>query len=301
MKLLFILGPTAIGKSSLALQLAKSLNTEIISLDAYQIYKQLNIGTAKPTQEQLQQVKHHMIDIVDADSNYSSYKFASQVEEILPKIKIPILVGGTGFFADSLVYGLDFSNSSNSDIRKTINNKLLSEGIDALYEWLTRLDNNAAQAIQKNNTRQISRAIEISLTGYKRNNNKLIDKQAKYDALNVILAADRQTIYNNINLRVEQMIKDGLINEVKHLMQNYSFELQSMQAIGYKELKPYFDETAILSQCIELVKQHTRNYAKRQLTYFKRMKNTLYIDVTSANSEQIIQQIITAYHTKEQE
>lgn len=298
MKLLFILGPTAIGKSNLALQLAKYLKTDIISLDAYQIYKQLNIGTAKPLPQQLNQTKHHMINIINADESFSSFSFIQQVEKIIDKQIVPLLVGGTGFFADSLTYGLDYNNSSNIGIKEFINQELLNKGADYLYTWLTQLDSQAAKAISPHNIRFVSRAIEISLTGHSRGSVKLIDKTPKYNTLNVILTADRDKIYRNIDIRVDEMVAGGLVEEVRYLAQTYTWQPQSMQAIGYKEFKPYFEGSDNLKDCINLVKQHTRQYAKRQLTYFKRMKNTLYIDVSISSSEQIMEQVAAAYFNK---
>lgn len=278
-KIIAVTGPTASGKTALAIELAKRLDGEIISCDSMQIYKGMDIGTAKPTRDELAAVPHHLIDILPADAPYSCSDYVKDaeraVEDIASRGKLPIFCGGTGLYLDRFLKGgNDDGAACDEGLRAELWRFYEEKGVDALYERLVELDSVAAESIHKNNVKRVIRAIEICLvTGEKKSdidkkNSEVVDK---YDHRVVTLAFEnRELLYRRIEKRVDQMVEEGLVDEIKRLMDEGIFErsLTAAQAIGYKELFPYLRGEATLESCIEELKMATRRYAKRQLTWF---------------------------------
>lgn len=278
-KIAAVTGPTASGKTALAIELAKRLNGEIISCDSMQIYRGMDIGTAKPTKEELAQVPHHLIDILPADAPYSCSDYVKDaeraVEDIVSRGKLPIFCGGTGLYLDRFLKGgNDDGATCDESLRAELKHFYEEKGTDALYERLLELDPEAAETIHKNNVKRVMRAIEICLvTGEKKSdidkkNAEIVDK---YDHRVITLAFEnRELLYERIERRVDQMIAEGLVEETERLMAEGVFNRSqtAAQAIGYKELFPYLLGEATLESCIGELKTATRRYAKRQVTWF---------------------------------
>ena len=284
-RVIVIVGPTASGKTALSIKLAKELNGEIISADSMQIYKKMTIGTAKPTKDEMQGIPHHMIDIVEPneDFNVAMYKKMAEekIEEILNKGKQPIIVGGTGLYVDTLVNGIEFQEIENDiEYRTQLEKETEINGVDWLFEKLKMVDPEAAKVIEKNNIRRVIRALEIfKVTGKTKTElDRESIKGSKYDYIIFGLLWDREELYNRINLRVDLMIKDGLLDEVKSLIANEGFSKTALQGLGYKEVVEYLEEKITYAEMLEKIKMETRRYAKRQMTWFKRNKNIIWLE-----------------------
>ncbi len=302
-KIAAVTGPTASGKTALTIELAKRLNGEIISCDSMQIYRGMDIGTAKPTKEELAAVPHHLIDILPADAPYSCSDYVKDaeraVEDIVSRGKLPIFCGGTGLYLDRFLKGgNDDGAACDEHLREELKRFYEEKGVDALYERLVELDPIAAESIHKNNVKRVIRAIEICLvTGEKKSD---IDKKNaevvdKYDHRVVTLAfSDRELLYRRIETRVDQMIAEGLVEETKRLMADGVFErsLTAAQAIGYKELFPYLRGEASLKDCVDELKIATRRYAKRQLTWFSGKEYARKITVDDENGMRNFEDIV---------
>lgn len=286
-KVIVIVGPTASGKTALSIELAKQINGEIVSCDSMQIYKDMNIGSAKPSLEEMQGIKHYMIDIVEPDKRFSVAEYKKQaeqaIEEILSKGKMPIVIGGTGLYADSLIYGIEypeieFDKNYRNELENLANSK---EGLSNLYEKAKEIDSKAIEKISPNDKKRILRILEIyHSTGKTKTELEAESRknEVKYDYRVFALNMDRQILYNRINKRVEIMIENGLIEEVKNLLDKYKEFPTAMQGLGYKEVVEYLNGYLTKDEMIEKIKQETRRYAKRQLTWFKKNKNTIWID-----------------------
>lgn len=284
-KVIVIVGPTASGKTDLSIQLAKKLNGEIVSADSMQIYKKMSIGTAKPTEEEMQGIKHHMIDIIEPNEEFNVAKYKNmaeeKIEEILKKGKQPIIVGGTGLYIDTLVNGIEFKEIENDfEYREKMEKLAEEKGIDWLFEELKKVDIEAAQNIEKNNVRRVIRALEIyKVTGKTKTQlDRESIKGTKYNYIVFGLLWDREELYNRINLRVDIMFKQGLLEEVKSLINNEGFSKTALQGLGYKEVVEYIEEKISYEEMIEKIKMETRRYAKRQMTWFKRNTNIIWLD-----------------------
>lgn len=279
--ILCLTGPTAVGKSNLALQIAKRLNCRIISADSMQIYKGLDVGTAKPSKEEQSEVKHELIDILAPDQSYNSFLYKQDATGIVSRLgcETPFVVGGTAFYMDSLLYSLDFTYNRESEIIRERLWKLYEQkGADELHKMLEEKDSDSAEKIHKNNVKRVIRALEIAESGQKMSDGKGVNRQKDYDYMLFALNASREKLYERIDKRVDLMIYNGLIDEVKDIYEKYpNKSLQSLQAIGYKETIMYLEGEISLSDCVELIKKNSRNYAKRQITYLKRM-NPEWID-----------------------
>lgn len=280
--ILCLLGQTAIGKSCLSLKLAKALKTDIISADSMQIYKGFDIGTAKPSLSERQEVVHHMIDIAQPCDYFSSSDYAEKAEICISdankKGKIPFLSGGTGFYFDSVIFPNDFDNSVDLNFRSEIKQFYEENGKVALHKMLEKVDPQSASEIHSNNVKQIMRAIEIYVTTGKRKSEGNKIREPKYkDCVIFQMTMPRVKLYERIEKRVDEMISIGLLSEVEKLYGEVDKSCQSMQGIGYKEIVAYLEKKCTLEDAIALIKQNTRNYAKRQETYFKRM-NTIKLD-----------------------
>lgn len=285
-----LVGPTASGKSSLAVKIAKHLTGEVVSADSMQIYKHMDIATAKVTAEEMQGVPHHLIDFVEPWESFSVAEYKalalSCIGDIVKRGKLPVLVGGTGFYVDTVINNTSFLDYEKTDIRKKLLLRAESEGIEALWNELSKVDKESAEKIHKNDLKRIVRALELySATGKTMTEQRRLShlEESGYSFCLIGLTAEnRQFLYDRIDRRVDLMLKNGLLEEAKSF-----FELEhsqtSKQAIGYKELKPYFDGVLTLGQATENLKRETRRYAKRQLSWFRRNENInwLYIDKES--------------------
>lgn len=281
-KIIVIVGPTAVGKTYVSVELAKKLNTEIISADSMQIYKGMDVGTAKITEDEKHGIIHHMIDIVKPDEDYSVSEFRYDAEEIIDGLllekKIPVIVGGSGLYVNSLIYDLDFGNAkSDETIKKYYTNYYNEHGKDALYEKLLKIDPVSAKRIHKNNVKRVIRALEVhELTGKKFSelNTDIRKESNKYDCILIGLSMERKVLYERINQRVDEMLSDGLIDEVKSLIETgYSKNLVSMKGIGYKEIIDYLEGIIEYEEAVNILKRNTRRFAKRQYTWFLKDKN----------------------------
>lgn len=276
-QIIIICGPTASGKSSLAISLAKKLDTEIISADSLAIYKRLDIGTAKPTKEELNEVKHHLVDVCEPTSTFSVSDYEELALPIVNKLiengKIPIICGGTGFYINSILYKMSYGGSAgNLEIREKYLSLANEKGVDYVYDELLKVDPDSAQKIHKNDLVRVVRALEIYYSTGKKKSEQNDKSVPRYSYLAFMPDIDRQVLYDRINVRVDKMLELGLIDEVKSLIDSgITPEHQCMQGIGYKET---YD--AILNndyeQLSELIKLNSRHYAKRQLTFFKKLE-----------------------------
>lgn len=285
----YIAGPTASGKSALAVKLARKIDSVIISADSMQIYRGLNIGTAKESKKIRNEIPHKLIDVVDADEEFSVAEFAqmakTEIENAQNCGKLPIVVGGTGLYFESLLYPMSFANTiKNVELRNRLQSELDEVGAYAMHEKLRALDEQTAQRLHVNDTKRVIRALEIIIsTGKTLAENS--DERKKPDVIMVALDTDRQNLYERINERVDQMFDQGLVNEVLSVG---DFSYQSMQAIGYKEFADcnyvktdhgFEIDPVELAEIKDKIKQHTRNYAKRQLTWFRKYDFVKWFDV----------------------
>ncbi|MBO5060900.1 MAG: tRNA (adenosine(37)-N6)-dimethylallyltransferase MiaA [Clostridia bacterium] len=276
--LIVIAGPTASGKTSLSIQLAKRLDGEIVSADSMQIYKYMNIGTAKPTDEEKEGIPHHMMDFLEPSVNFSVADYCEMAHGVIADIharkKMPIIVGGTGLYIDSLVNNVDFGETDTShEIRAELEEVAKRCGNEAVHQMLAEIDPETAAKYHPNNVRRIIRAIEFyRVTGQTISEHAEEEKQSRYDAVWFCIDWDREVLYDRINRRVDIMAADGLIDEARMLLSGYSKDCTAMQSIGYKELCDYFDGKQSLDEALEQIKMNSRRYAKRQITWFKRNK-----------------------------
>lgn len=283
-----ICGPTASGKTALSIELAKQINGEIVSADSMQIYKDMNIGSAKPTKEEMGDIKHYMIDFVSPEERYSVADYKKQsiqaIEEILKKGKKPIVVGGTGLYIDSLIYGIEYQDIEfDEEYRKYLENIAETEGLEELYNKAKEIDEEAIKNISKNDKKRIIRILEIyKATGKTKTEQEIESRknEVPYDYRVFALNMDRDVLYDRINKRVDIMIKQGLIEEVQNICKKYNKYPTAMQALGYKEIKEYLEGVLTKEEAIQKVKQETRRYAKRQLTWFRKNKQTIWLDAS---------------------
>ncbi|MBR4110404.1 MAG: tRNA (adenosine(37)-N6)-dimethylallyltransferase MiaA [Clostridia bacterium] len=295
-KVVVIVGPTASGKTAVSIELAKILNGEIISADSMQIYKEMNIGSAKPTEEEMQGIYHHMIDVVDPTENFNVAKYKEMAEECIKKVlakgKVPIIVGGTGLYVSTLTNGIEFSEiESDIEYRKELEKIAEQEnGINILFNQLKEIDPEATNIIDKNNVRRVIRALEIfRVTGKTKTQvDKESIKELKYNYLIFGMLWDRQELYDRIDQRVDIMVEMGLVEEVEKLYKK-GISSTAIQGLGYKEIIEYLDEKITLEEAIEKIKQETRRYAKRQMTWFKRDKNIIWLN--AKNKEEVVKDI----------
>lgn len=286
-KVIVIFGPTGIGKSKTAVNLAKELNGEIISCDSMQIYKGLDVGTAKISCDEMDGIKHYLIDIIEPSDQFSVGDYVvlarEKIKDIISRKKVPIIVGGTGLYINALKNNFDFGNAGKSDeIRKKYEIVLKEKGKDFLYNLLKEKNPSRAEKIEKNDTKRVIRALEIE-----ENKKEIVnEKEDNYQYIIFGLSAEREKIYDNINKRTEKMFNDGLIEEVKKLMDSgVKKDAQSMQGIGYKEVISGLENGNSIDEIKELIKRKTRNYAKRQLTFMRGMKDLIWVDASCATQK----------------
>lgn len=282
-RVIVIVGPTASGKTSASIKLAEKINGEIISADSMQIYKEMNIGTAKPTLEEMNGIKHYMFDVVAPNETFNVTKYVEKaiecVKEIISKGKIPIIVGGTGLYVSTLINGIEFCEvNEDPNYRKEMTELAEEKGNHYLHEMLEKIDPEAAKNIDANNVRRVIRALEIyKVTGKTKT---LLDKESRkevpFDYKLYGIETNREVLYDRINKRVDKMLEDGLIDEVKALLEKYTFSPTAIQGLGYKEVKEYLDGKLSYDEMAEKLKMETRRYAKRQLTWFRREKAIMW-------------------------
>ncbi len=286
-KLIILTGPTAVGKTALSISLAKKIGGEIISADSMQVYKYLDIGSAKIKEAEMEGVPHHLIDALLPGEEFNVFCFQQMAKEAAEGIyrrgHIPIVVGGTGFYIQALLYDIDFSaEEDNSEIRAELEKAAAEHGTGYLYERLKEVDAASAAAIHPNNHKRILRALEFyQLNGFpiSQHNEKERQKESAYRSCYFVLNDDRERLYQRINERVDAMMADGLLEEVTRLRQmGCKRDMLSMQGLGYRELLSYLDGESALEEAVSQIKQNTRHFAKRQLTWFRREKNVVWID-----------------------
>ena len=284
-KVIVIVGPTASGKTSLGIHIAKQFNGEVVSGDSMQIYENMDIATAKPTKEEMDGIKHHLIGFVNPQNEYSVASFCEDakkvVSEIIKKGKIPIIVGGTGLYIDSFINNITFfQDASSQKIREELYNELNEFGIENLYNELLNVDSEAAKKIHPNNEVKVIRALEIYRSTGKNlteQNKQSHQNESEYEPLYIgISYKDREKLYERINKRVDIMLQHGLLEEAKEFYKEYASKT-AVNAIGYKELKPFIDGEKSLEECVDHLKQSTRRYAKRQLTWFNRNEKIKWV------------------------
>lgn len=297
-----ICGPTASGKTALSIDLANKINGEIVSADSMQIYKDMNIGTAKPTTKEMNGIKHYLIDCVSPSIRYSVADFKKDateaIEEILKKGKTPIVVGGTGLYIDSLIYGIDYNEMKvDLDYRNYLEEQAEKKGLNYLYDLAKSIDEKAMQKISPNDKKRICRVLEIYKSTGKTKTQLEIEsrqKEVNYDFKVFAIDMDRSILYDRINKRVDIMINDGLIEEVKDLINKYHEIPTAMQGLGYKEVVEYFDGKYSKEDMIDKIKMESRRYAKRQLTWFRRNKNIFWLNASNEinkNTDIILEEI----------
>ncbi|MGN1418521.1 MAG: tRNA (adenosine(37)-N6)-dimethylallyltransferase MiaA [Acutalibacteraceae bacterium] len=300
-----IAGPTASGKTALGIEIAKRVGGEIISADSMQIYKDITVATAKPTEEEMHEVKHHLVDFLPLGEKFSVAKYKAlaqkKIDEIFAKGKTPVIVGGTGLYIDSLLNNTAFCDYEKNDVRQKIEAEADKVGIEKIYEHLKTIDPEAASKLHLNDRKRIIRALEVYyLTGKTISEQNALShaEKSKYAFCLIGLNAhDRQFLYDRINRRVDFMLENGLIEEAKRF---YSSEISktAAQAIGYKELKPYLDGEISLEEATEKLKMETRRYAKRQLTWFRRYKEINWVYIDEENITEKSMQIINDFERK---
>lgn len=288
-------GPTASGKSKLAVELAKKVNGEIISADSMQIYKEMNIGTAKVNKEEMQGVQHYLVDFVSPDERYSVSNFKKDaekaIEKILEKGKTPIVVGGTGLYIDSLIYGIEFQNEEvDLEYREKLNKIADEKGLESLYKKAQEIDPEAMKKISINDRKRIIRVLEIyHKTGKTKTEQELQSRknEVKYEYKVFAITMNREKLYERIEKRIDFMIEQGLIEEVKQILEKYHTFPTAMQGLGYKEVVEYLEGSCTKEEMIEKIKKETRHYAKRQLTWFRKNKETIWLDGEKSTDENV--------------
>lgn len=285
--LLILTGPTAVGKTSLSIRLAKEIGGEIISADSMQVYKHMDIGSAKIMPEEMQGVPHHLIDILEPTQDFNVVLFQKLVtksmNEIYERGHVPILTGGTGFYIQAILYGIDFTeNEENNELRSKLERTAAEKGNEYLHDMLRSVDEKSALDIHANNVKRVIRALEFyELTGTKisEHNEEQRKKETAYQSCYFVLNDSRERLYERIDKRVDDMIENGLVEEVRSLhAAGCNMDMVSMQGLGYKEILTFLNGEISLEQAIYLIKRDTRHFAKRQLTWFRREKDVIWVD-----------------------
>lgn len=285
-KVIVIAGPTASGKTALSIELAKKINGEIISSDSMQIYQDMNIGTAKVTPEEMQGIQHYLIDFISPNERYSVSNFKKDsekaIETILAKGKVPIVAGGTGLYIDSLIYGIEYPEMEFDEKYRNIllEQAKTEEGLSKLYLQASKIDEEAIQNISPNDKKRIIRILEVfKATGKNKTEQEKLSRKngVKYDFQVFAIDMEREKLYERINKRVDSMFEQGLVQEVKNLREKYNCFPTAMQGLGYKEVVDYLEGKYSYEEMVDKIKQETRHYAKRQLTWFRKNKQTVWL------------------------
>lgn len=285
--LIILTGPTAVGKTKASIHLAKKLNGEIISADSMQVYRHMDIGSAKIRAEEMQGITHHLIDILEPDEEFHVVRFQQLAKQAMQDIyargKIPIVVGGTGFYIQALLYDIDFTeNEEDIGYRKELEHLAQEKGAEYLHDMLRGVDPKSAVEIHANNIKRVIRALEFyrqTGTRISEHNEQERKKESPYDFCYFVLTDERSRIYERIDLRVDQMLNEGLVDEVRFLKEKgYTREMVSMQGLGYKEILDYLDGKCSLEEAVYILKRDTRHFAKRQLTWFRRERDVIWLN-----------------------
>lgn len=286
--LVIITGPTGVGKTDISIDIAKKINGEIISADSIQIYKYMDIGSAKITKEEMDGIKHYLVDELNPDEEFNVYMFKTMakkaMEEIYAKGKVPIIVGGTGFYIQSILYDIEFSDEEEKDdsIRKKYEQLAKEKGNSYVHKLLEEVDKESADSIHENNLKRVIRALEYYEVNHEKisvHNVREASKKSPYNFVYFVLNRQRDVLYERIDKRVDMMIEQGLVNEVKNLLAlGYMPDLVSMQGLGYKEIVAYLNGEYTLDEAVEIIKRDTRHFAKRQLTWFRREKEVTFMN-----------------------
>lgn len=302
--LIILTGPTAVGKTMASIGLAKAVDGEIISADSMQVYRHMDIGSAKIKPEEMEGIPHHLIDVLEPDDEFHVVKFQQLAKKAMREIwergHIPIVTGGTGFYIQALLYDIDFDENEKEDAcRKELEAYAREHGAEALHEKLALVDPSSAEMIHPNNIKRVIRALEFYEQTGKRiseHNETQRQRESPYAFAYFVLTDDRAHLYERINRRVDQMIEEGLVNEVQALKdKGYTKQLVSMQGLGYKEILDYLDGNCTLEEAIYTIKRDTRHFAKRQLTWFKRERDVIWINKQSFgyDAEQILDEMLS--------
>lgn len=307
-KVIVIVGPTASGKSGLAIELAKKIDSVVISADSMQIYKNLNIGTAKVTPEETCGIKHELIDVCDIEENFDVSKYKElcyqKIDEILNSGKTPIVVGGTGLYINAVVNNVKFKtidNKNEDEVKQAVEKLSQDKTTQELFEYLKNIDEESAARVDANNRRRVVRAIELCLLGTSKtqeetNNSLWEDNGSKYKFSVFYIDMPRDLLYDRINNRVDCMVKSGVVKEARMLYDNANNANNTVyQAIGYKEFFDFFEGKKTIEECIEVLKINTRHYAKRQQTWFKKLKNKIIINGTKSK-EELVGEILKEFY-----
>lgn len=293
--LIILTGPTAVGKTKASIGLAKAIGGEIISADSMQVYKGMDIGSAKIRPEEMEGVPHYLVNVLEPEEEFHVVRFQEMakraMEEIYAKGKIPILVGGTGFYIQAVLYDIDFTeNDGDSDYRRELEKFAQEYGAEALHTRLREVDPKSAEEIHAHNVKRVIRALEYyhqSGTPISKHNEEQREKESPYQYVYFVLNDERAHLYERINLRVDQMMEEGLVEEVERLRnKGCTKEMVSMQGLGYKEILKYLEGEYTLEEAVEIIKRDTRHFAKRQLTWFKREKEVIWLDKPAFNYQE---------------
>ena len=298
--LIILAGPTAVGKTAASIRLAKAIGAEIISADSMQVYRHMDIGSAKIRQEEMEGVPHYLIDVLEPEEEFNVVRFQQMAkaaaEEIYAKGKIPLVAGGTGFYIQALLYDIDFTDTTQDlNYRRELEQLVQEKGNEYLHEMLQKVDPKAAQEIHENNRKRVIRALEYYRDTGKQiseHNEQQRQKESPYQFVYFVLNRDRQELYRRIDQRVDRMMEQGLLEEVKRLKERgCTSNMVSMKGLGYKELLDYLGGMDSLEEAVRIIKRDTRHFAKRQLTWFKREKEVNWIELDGKTEQQVLEEI----------
>lgn len=308
--LIILTGPTAVGKTKMSIDLAKAVDGEIISADSMQVYRQMDIGSAKIRPEEMNGIRHYLIDVLDPDEEFHVVRFQEMakaaISEIYQKNKIPILTGGTGFYIQAVLYDIDFTeNGGDGAYRKELEAMAEEKGAEFLHDMLRQVDAQSAEEIHAHNIKRVIRALEyFHQTGQKisEHNRKQREKESTFDFAYFVLNDERKHLYERIDRRVDQMMEEGLVEEVSRLRaQGFTRDMVSMQGLGYKEMLDYLDGKYTLDEAVTIIKRDTRHFAKRQITWFKRERDVIWLDKAEAHydEEELLRQMLCELRKKQ--
>ncbi len=305
--LVILTGPTAVGKTELSIKLAKAIGGEIISADSMQVYKHMDIGSAKITQDEMQGVPHYLIDELEPDEEFNIVRFKQMAVEAMEKIyangHIPIVTGGTGFYIQALLYDVDFTeNEADNEYRAELEQLANNEGSLFVHNMLKEVDPDSAKAIHHNNVKRVIRALEYyKLTGEKisEHNEAESNKESPYNFAYIVLNRNREVLYKRIEKRVDIMLRNGLVDEVHRLKDmGYTRDMVSMQGLGYKEILDYLNGSITLDEAVYILKRDTRHFAKRQLTWFRRERDVNWLDIDDMSAEEMLISVLNLLKDK---
>lgn len=291
-KLIVLTGPTAVGKTDLSIRLAKGVGGEIISADSMQVYRRMNIGTAKIRPEEMDGVRHHLIDILEPEESFNAFLFKEYAKKAADGIwergNIPIIVGGTGFYIQTLLYDIEFAQSDDDGIRDELNRLYAEKGAGYMHDMLQEIDPDYAAEVHENNVKKVIRAIEFyRQTGCRMSEHNAVQRErtSPYNFAYFVLSDDRKLLYDRIDRRIDKMLEEGLVDEVKaFLSEGLKRDSVSMQGLGYKEIAAYLAGEISLAEAVYILKRDTRHFAKRQLTWFRREKNVEFVELDKLKS-----------------